>query len=143
MDDDLTIPLLKKLSQTPRIDDSVRRTLVNKGILAFTARRANEGKPLHVSYALSRVTAMDVAQVHERNPTGIRRQEFCNRSHLRFQNLHSLFDLVGIGNLLRDRHRGCKHMAHLADKVGDALFAHSRKRNARYAVEIRKFIEVL
>ena len=49
LDDDLTIPLLKKLSQTPRIDDSVRRTLVNKGILAFTARRANEGKPLHVS----------------------------------------------------------------------------------------------
>ena len=33
-------------------------------------------------------------------------------------------------------------MAHLANEIGDALFAHSRKRNARHAVEIRKFIEV-
>ncbi|WP_144265030.1 ATP-dependent helicase [Fibrobacter sp. UWB5] len=59
LDDDLTIPLLKKFSQIQRIDDSVRRTLVNRGMLAFTTRRTNEGKPLHVSYALSRATAMD------------------------------------------------------------------------------------
>ena len=90
---------------------------------------------------LVRITIL-VAQVHERNPTGIRRQEFCNRSHLRFQHLHGLFDLVAINHLLRERHRACKHMAHLANKVSDALFAHGRKRNARHTVEIRKFIEV-
>ena len=33
-------------------------------------------------------------------------------------------------------------MTHLADKVGDALFAHGRKRNARHAVNVRKFVEI-
>ncbi len=59
LDFELTISLLKKLSQTPKIDDPVRRALCGRGMLAFVARRTNEGKPLRVSYALSRVTAMD------------------------------------------------------------------------------------
>lgn len=59
LDFELTIPLLKKLSQAPKIDDPVRRALCGRGMLAFVARRTNEGKPLRVSYALSRVTAMD------------------------------------------------------------------------------------
>ena len=59
LDSELTIPVLKKLSQTPKIDESVRRALCGRGLLALVARRTNEGKPLRVSYALSRVTAMD------------------------------------------------------------------------------------
>lgn len=59
LDSELTIPILKKLSQSPKIDESVRRALCGRGMLAFVLRRTNEGKPLRVSYALSRVTAMD------------------------------------------------------------------------------------
>lgn len=59
LDDNLTIPLLKRLAQIAKLDDSVRRTLTSRGMLAFTTRRENESKPLHVSYALSRATAMD------------------------------------------------------------------------------------
>ena len=58
-DSKLTVTLLKKFSQVSKLDDSVRRVLVGKGMLAFTTRRENEGRPLHVSYALSRATAMD------------------------------------------------------------------------------------
>ncbi len=59
LDSELTISVLKKLSQAPRIDESVRRLLCGRGMLAFVARRTNEGQPLRVSYALSRATAMD------------------------------------------------------------------------------------
>lgn len=59
LDSELTISVLKKLSQSPKIDESVRRLLCGRGMLAFVLRRTNEGKPLRVSYALSRVTAMD------------------------------------------------------------------------------------
>ncbi len=59
LDSELTIPVLKKLSQSPKIDESVRRALCGRGILAFVLRRTNEEKPLRVSYVLSRATAMD------------------------------------------------------------------------------------
>lgn len=58
-DSELTVAILKKLAQTPKIDDSVQRVLTSKSMLTLSAKRQNEGKPLHVSYALSRITAMD------------------------------------------------------------------------------------
>ena len=59
IDSELTVALLKKFAQIPKIEDSVRRVLMSKNLLAFTTRREKDGKPLHISYALSRATAMD------------------------------------------------------------------------------------
>lgn len=59
LDSGLTIPVLKKLSQASKIEESVRRILCSGGMLAFVVRRIREGHPLRVSYALSRATAMD------------------------------------------------------------------------------------
>lgn len=58
-DSELTVAILKNLAQTPKIDASVQRVLTSKSMLTLSAKRQNEGKPLHVSYALSRITAMD------------------------------------------------------------------------------------
>ena len=58
-DSELTVAILKKLAQAPKIDASVQRVLTSKSMLSLTAKRQSEGKPLHISYALSRVTAMD------------------------------------------------------------------------------------
>ena len=127
------------------------RHLVRNGIAVFShcefrlfAQNLNNFGlvKLHARFGKLIRIALFVAQVHERNPTGVRIQKLCDRCHLRFQNLHGLFDLVAVNHLLRERHRASKHVAHLANKVSDALFAHGRKRKARHAVEIRKFVEI-
>ena len=98
------------------LHNSLPRHFMRNGIAVFGHRELRLfAQNLHDIGLMKRYTrfgklvriALLVTQVHERNPTGIRRQEFCNRSHLRLQDLHSLFDLIGIGNLLRDRHRAC------------------------------------
>lgn len=59
MDSDLSVDLLKRFARVPKLEESVQRVLVGRGLLSFVTRRANEGRPLHVMYALSRATAVD------------------------------------------------------------------------------------
>ena len=56
---DLDVETLKKLSGISKLDSAVQNQLKRGSFVSFVKRCAEKGKPLHIRYALARVTSMD------------------------------------------------------------------------------------
>ena len=97
---------------------------------------------LHLGFGKLVRIALFVAQVHQRNPAGIRIQKLCDRFDLRFQILDSLFYILAVVNRLGLHLLARDNMRHLADEIRDTSFVHGRKRNYRHAETFRKDIQV-